>query len=139
MNNDELIAQNKDLIFELYNWIKNHLGFQEDPVISFIKNKQNAQDVFGRTGYYDPNIKKVVVFITGRHMKDILRSLAHELVHHNQNCRGDFVNKMGETSDNYAQNNEYLREREREAYEVGNLLFRDFEDNYKTARKYEKL
>jgi hypothetical protein len=32
----------------------------------------------------------------------------------------------------YAQNNKELRELEREAYETGNLLFRDWEDNLNT-------
>tara|TARA_R110000782_G_scaffold268793_1_gene365848 strand:- start:1901 stop:2710 length:810 start_codon:yes stop_codon:yes gene_type:complete len=61
-----------------------------------------------------------------------MRSLSHELVHHAQNCRGDFTaDLMGETGKGYAQNNDYLREMEREAYEKGNLTFRDWEDTHK--------
>ncbi len=39
---------------------------------------------------------------------------------------------MGEAGPGYAQSNEHLREMEREAYEEGNLCFRDWEDGIKT-------
>ena len=35
------------------------------------------------------------------------------------------------TVEGYAQEDGHLREMEREAYETGNLIFRDWEDNYK--------
>jgi hypothetical protein len=76
---------------------------------------------------------EIVVFTTNRHPKDILRSIAHELVHHMQNCRGDLGKE--EAGENYAQNNPHLRKMEAEAYEKGNLIFRDFEDNLKTKNK----
>jgi hypothetical protein len=60
-----------------------------------------------------------------------MRSLSHELVHHSQNCRGDFDGGIA-TVDGYAQEDGHLREMEREAYETGNMIFRDWEDNYKS-------
>jgi hypothetical protein len=59
-----------------------------------------------------------------------MRSLAHELVHHAQNCRGQFGGGIA-TVDGYAQEDGHLREMEREAYETGNLIFRDWEDGIK--------
>ena len=72
-----------------------------------------------------------MLYTQGRHIKDILRSLSHELVHHHQNCRGDFDGDIT-TNEGYAQNDEHLREMEREAYECGNMIFRDWEDNLKS-------
>ena len=47
--------------------------------------------------------------MNGRHPKDILRSLGHELVHHKQNCDGQFDN-AGETVEGYEQTNPHLRQ-----------------------------
>ena len=70
--------------------------------------------------------------------QDVMRSFSHELVHHAQNCRGDF-NNASEMGEGYAQNDEHLREMEREAYEVGNMCFRDWEDGIKSTIYYEHL
>ena len=59
-----------------------------------------------------------------------MRSLSHELVHHTQNCRGEF-NKSMEVGEGYAQKDKHLREMEEEAYLQGNMCFRDWEDTYK--------
>ena len=74
----------------------------------------------------------------GRHHKDLLRSLSHELVHHAQNCRGDFDGDFT-TQEGYAQTDEHLRKMEEEAYLVGNMTFRDHEDAIKSEQLYEKL
>jgi hypothetical protein len=60
------------------------------------------------------------------------------LVHHGQNCRGD-LNVAGAGEQGYAQKDPHLREMEREAYEVGNLCFRDWEDNYKQQTNYVQV
>jgi hypothetical protein len=62
----------------------------------------------------------VYVYATNRHPKDILRSIAHELMHHKQNCDGRLDKTYGEGSDN-------LEILEREANEAGYLV-REFED-----------
>jgi hypothetical protein len=67
-----------------------------------------------------------------------MRSLSHELVHHTQNCNGQF-DDVGEMGEGYAQNDEHLREMEREAYEQGNLCFRDWEDSIKGTIYSESL
>jgi hypothetical protein len=75
---------------------------------------------------------EVVVYVDGRHPKDVIRSLSHELVHHTQNCRGDLNSDIaGETELGYAQNNPHMRKMESEAYEQGNLCMRDWEDSVK--------
>ncbi len=99
--------------------------FQSDP--------SNADVLLGKTAHYDPQNFEVYLYVDKRHPKDILRSLSHELVHHAQNCRGDFAN-AGDTSPGYAQRDPHMRKMEREAYTKGNLIFRDFEDLIKTGK-----
>tara|TARA_B100000424_G_C22679358_1_gene372214 strand:+ start:102 stop:497 length:396 start_codon:yes stop_codon:yes gene_type:complete len=100
------------------------------PSLFLRQDKENGAMTLGRTAFYDPSELKIVLYITGRHPKDILRSFAHELIHHVQNERGDL--QLGDSSDpQYAQKDDHLRKMEMEAYLKGNMLMRDFEDNFK--------
>ena len=118
------------LIKSLYEASKETLGFKPDAKIVILTNEENSNNPLGKTAYYDPANHKIGLYTQGRHVKDIMRSLSHELVHHSQNCRGDFNEGLA-TVEGYAQEDGHLREMEREAYETGNLIFRDWEDNYK--------
>ena len=123
----------KPFIDSLQKFAQKRLKFEEPPKLFLKQDQENAKGVLGKTAYYDPNEKSITLFTTGRHPKDVLRSFAHELVHHTQNLRGDLSpEKCGEMGMGYAQTNPHMREMEREAYEKGNLCFRDWEDNYKT-------
>ena len=100
------------------------------PKLFLRQDKENGAMTLGRTAFYDPSELKIVLFVTGRHPKDILRSFDHELIHHVQNERGDL--NLGDSSDpQYAQKDDHLRKMEMEAYLKGNMLMRDFEDNFK--------
>jgi len=115
---------------KLYKEAKEKFSIQRPPNVFLRDDKKNAKKLFGRTAYYDPGDSTIVVFITDRHPKDILRSYCHELIHHVQNERGDL--KIGDASSpTYAQDDEHMRKMEKEAYLEGNLLLRDFEDNFK--------
>ena len=116
---------------DLYNFSQKFLGFDRPATIAFESHGDKARNVFAPTGNYNPTTRTITIFVDHRHPKDILRSLAHELVHHGQNCRGEFKRDMA-TILGYAQNNPHMREMEIEAYKNGNImLFRDWEDNYK--------
>ena len=100
------------------------------PKLTLKKDKENSSKTLGSTAYYDPENLTIALYISGRHPKDILRSFAHELIHHVQNERGDL--QGGDASNpQYAQQDKHLRDMEKEAYLEGNLLMRDFEDNFK--------
>ena len=114
------------------------MGFNEPPKLFLKGSAENAEDPLGKTAFYDPAAKAITVFITGRHPKDIMRSISHELVHHAQNCRGEF-DSPGEMGAGYAQTNDHLRNMEREAYEKGNMCFRDWEDSIKSTIYFEHL
>ena len=127
-------------VYHLEQWVDNFfpysqkkLGFDKPVDIIFQSDEDNADKMLGKTAYYDPTSLQVVLYTDGRHPKDIMRSLSHELVHHAQNCRGDFTGD-NETYEGYAQSDPHLRQMEREAYTKGNLIFRDFEDLIKTGK-----
>jgi len=114
-------------------YAQKRMGFNRPPTIFFDSDPENANNVLGKTGYYNPETDEIVIFVDKRHPKDILRSLSHELIHHSQNCRGDLdIEVAGETTPGYAQSNAHMREMESEAYKLGNgLYFRDWEDSLK--------
>ena len=118
----------RDLLKEFYPFARKRFGFDKNAKIIFLEDEDNASNPLGKTAYYNPGDYTVSVYVTGRHPKDILRSVSHELVHHTQNCRGEFTNTENMGGQGYAQKDEHLREMEREAYEQGNLCFRDWED-----------
>lgn len=107
-----------------------------DPKIFFNEDKQNADDLLGKTGYYNPASEEIHLFITDRHAKDILRSFAHEIVHHEQNCSGYTATiDMSKTKlPDYASHDKGLRKAERDAFTRGNVLFRDWTDSLKRKR-----
>ena len=120
----------KDKFVDLYKDARDKFNIQKAPKLILGQDEENAKKIFGRTAYYDPDESTIVVFITNRHPKDILRSFCHELIHHVQNERGDLM-KGNNLSPTYAQDDDHMREMEMEAYLEGNLLLRDFEDNFK--------
>jgi len=95
------------------------------------------QGDLGSTAMYNMVDDTVTLYTNGRHPKDILRSLAHELVHHCQNCRGEF-DELGEIEEDYIQKNPHLREMEREAY-LGNMEFRDWEKKVRSSDSAKSL
>ena len=123
----------EDSLNEFYPYSKEKLGFDRDAVFNFISDPENGEKLLGKTAYYDPSEFSVTIYVDGRHPKDIMRSISHELVHHAQNCRGDLSNLSMAGEQGYAQKDSHLREMEREAYESGNMIFRDWEDGVKAG------
>lgn len=116
----------KDLIQKFYPHAKEKLGFDHPVRVIMRQDAENAQQSLGKTAYYDPAEKIIVLYVTNRHPKDVLRSFSHELVHHAQNCRGELDDLS--TDGHYAKDGKG-REIEAEAYLQGNFNLRDYEDN----------
>jgi len=85
----------------------------------------NSQDFFGKTAYYDPNEQLIVLYTQGRHPKDIVRSYAHEMIHHIQNLE----DRLGNITTTNTTEDDHLDSIEREAYEEGNIAFRNWTDS----------
>jgi len=128
----------KPLIKQFMPFAQKEMGFDRPPKLFLRQDSQNADDPLGKTGFYDPKNESITIFTSGRHPKDVMRSLAHELMHHAQKCNGDFdnVENMGEQG--YAQSNSHLRTMEIQAYQAS-IVFRDWEDSIKGTIYNESL
>ena len=128
INNSSLdISGFRDIIQSLVSFSKERYGFKRPPALFLNSDPENAVDPLGRTAYYDPQSEEIHIYVDNRHPKDIMRSIAHELIHHVQNMRGDFDGNYYH-GPGYAQKDKHMRNMEKEAYLEGNLLLRDFED-----------
>ena len=108
--------------------LDNGMNISPLPKLKFIDNdKENADGLLGKTAYYDPLEKSITIYTLNRHPKDILRSYAHEIVHHVQNLENR-LNNINTTNTN---EDGALPEIEKEAYEKGNMILRNWEDDIK--------
>lgn len=138
----ELIKENQEQDWNLQDafvslskfMIDKGMSIQPLPKIQFIDNDEgNAQNILGNTAYYNPQSKAIVLYTLNRHPKDILRSFCHEMVHHEQNMKGT----LGDIRTQNTTEDSHLDRIEREAYEKGNIMFRNWEDNYKKTWQSE--
>lgn len=113
---------------EIGNYMEDN-GLHVKPFPSVELDKSEQDGLFIKTGHYEPENKKIVLFVTDRHPKDILRSFAHEMVHHAQNLRGE---DLGFSGNDDVKDNKRLEKLESEAYLKGNIYFRKWTE---TARK----
>lgn len=111
-------------------------GLKVHPLPSIELNWDEQDGLFIRTGYYAPGEKKVVLFCNGRHVKDILRSYAHEMIHHAQNLEGK---NLSFTSNDDVKDNKELEKLEAEAYLKGNILFRKWTEYVQHENKKDML
>ena len=128
----------KKYLKEYYNHAAKELKLSRAPKLFLDQDKKNADDLLGKTGYYDPEKEEIHLFITDRHAKDVIRSFAHELIHHDQKLSGfDEKLDLSKTASDpaYASHDPKLREMERDAFERGNMMFRDWCDSKKMERK----
>ena len=101
------------------------------PKLKIIKNDfKNAEQLLGKTAYYNPNDCSITLYILNRHPKDILRSFSHEMIHRMQDNEGR-LNNINTTNTNEDDN---LKQLEEEAYLKGNIMFRNWEDSIKKNR-----
>jgi hypothetical protein len=117
----------KPLLLEISKFMINQgMEIQPLPKVQFVDNDvNNAQDILGTTAYYNPQSKTIILYTLNRHPKDILRSFCHEMVHHEQNIKGTLGNiKTQNTTED-----SHLNKIEREAYERGNIMFRNWIDS----------
>ena len=133
--------ETRKLAKDLLLFMKDKYGFDQMPHVKFVFDKQNAENPLGYTGHYADQTGDIVIYCEGRHPKDILRSLAHETLHHVQNFEGAFKDKdMSDTSDpNYLVKNDFLKGIEADAFERGNVTFREWEASKKEDTGMKKL
>jgi hypothetical protein len=117
----------------MYDHFAQKYGFKKPPVMVFDSDPSNKANVLGKTAYYDPSNLEIHVYTDGRHPKDMLRSIAHELIHHRQNLEGR-LNVGGYHGEGYYLKNKELKKLEQEAMKDGNETLREYEDGLKLKR-----
>ena len=105
------------------------MNIQPLPEVKVRKDLAESEQFFGKTAYYDPNENTIVLYTQGRHPKDVMRSFTHEMVHHIQNLEG----RLGQIETSNTNESDALLELEKEAYLVGNITFRNWEDKTKNG------
>ena len=124
---NSLVWPHQESLVTLSKYLMKELDIEKVPNIELKEDDENAKNVLGKTAYYNPSTYTITLYIIDRHPKDILRSFSHEMIHHKQNLDGRLENI---TTTNTNEDDE-LTEIEREAYELGNILFRNWEDKIK--------
>ena len=123
MNSENKIDMLNYWIEEIVKFIRTKMEIDPLPRIRLDQTPNPEDELFIKTGYYDPTSNELVLFIDNRHIKDILRTFCHEMVHRNQNI----VDPDGfatHVSDKPLNEDPELKEIESEAFLYGNLLFR---------------
>ena len=104
-------------------FIEQGVKIEPIPQVKLLRGSGNRFDPFIPTGNYSGEDMTITLYIGNRHVKDILRSYCHELIHHNQNLKDPekfaSLNKAGNLVENSA-----LEKFESDAYKRGNILFR---------------
>lgn len=75
-------------IDKVNNYVHTIDGMKIDPLPSIqlvdsSNSKNSRSDLLISTGGYAPALNSIILYTDNRHLKDILRSYCHELVHHN--------------------------------------------------------
>ena len=96
------------------------------PKVRFVDgDSENARDFFGKTAYYSPDEQLIVLYTEGRHPKDIVRSFAHEMIHHIQYLE----DRLGNISSTNTTEDDHLDKLEQEANLRGTMTFRNWTDS----------
>jgi Zn-dependent peptidase ImmA (M78 family) len=115
MKDSEKAAVLQDFVKFVYQ----ELDIHTQPEIVFTEDTKFArgQKSFGS---YNPSKASILVYTKNRNMADVLRTLAHELVHHKQNEEGYIEQKSGQTGSPI----------ENEANSVAGILLRNYGVNH---------
>lgn len=123
VNNGEM-KKFRDYAEDLIGFFKeNGIDVGETPDIIIDMAETDPYDPFVPTGHYDFTENAVTLHARGRQCKDVLRTLAHELVHVSQYVRDPEGYASFDKTGSLEDNPELLRYEE-EAYAKGNVMFR---------------
>ena len=118
MINEALLPREKkvELINRFVKYAGEKLQFgSELPKITLSDDEKEAETIHS-FGKFTPNAKEIRVVIANRNLADVLRTLAHELVHYKQHLDGKLNKDSGETGS----------EQENEANAMAGVLLREF-------------
>jgi cytidyltransferase-like protein len=109
-------ANDKKLLKQFIGFAIKELGIQKPPTSLTLSRDNNAAKTMHSFGSFNPNNDKIWLYVKNRNMADLLRTLAHELVHRKQAEDGRIDYNSGETGS----------EIENEANAMAGVLLRKF-------------
>lgn len=95
---------NRVLMEKFIEFCNTHLGIENPCIIRLTKDR--GVNGIVTTAYYDIINCVICVYIKDRAIMDIMRSVAHEIVHHHQNERGDLMGSPEDGADGSPLENE---------------------------------
>lgn len=116
-NTSENLTESKNSSLVLRDFLKfavEQLKLRQLPKIKFQKKHSESHPT--TFGYFDPDTDHIVIVLDRRHPMDIMRTLAHELVHYKQRLEHSLDTQSGETGS----------EHENQANATAGILMRDF-------------
>lgn len=105
--------QRNEIIEEFINFVKNKINLSQIPNIEISYDENDAQKMKS-FGLYDGN--RLFVIAANRNLADILRTIAHELIHHKQALDGRIKSNSNDTGSDI----------ENEANALAGVLMREF-------------
>lgn len=115
---EEVLLEKKkvaDAIEDFTQFAKLHLNLDSLPQIDLNYDLEAAEN-FGAFGGYYPEEQRIELNVAGRHTMDILRTLAHELVHYRQGTLEPLPEDAGDTGSPY----------ENEANALAGVIMREY-------------
>lgn len=97
--NEVLLPKEKkvEVINDFVRFVANKLEYGDEiPKIILSDDEKEAESMHS-FGKFTPELKEIRVVIANRNLADILRTLAHELVHYKQNFDGKLTPESNET------------------------------------------
>ena len=117
LNEQLLPFQKKDeIINEFVEFATKKLDLGNEPPNVVISHKDNDAEEMKSFGRFVPNTNEIKVVGINRNLADVLRTIAHELVHYKQNKEGELNQNSGETGS----------AEENEANALAGVLMREF-------------
>ena len=105
----------EEIVRDFVAFCRERLGLQRETVLRI--KRDPAWPGRNKTfGHYNPNNNELTIALTGRHIMDILRTTAHEMVHQRQFELQDMPDEAGETGSEW----------ENEANAGAGILMRDY-------------
>jgi len=119
--NEALLPKEKkiEIINDFVKYAGKRLGYTDNLPKIVLSNDEKEAETMHSFGKYTPISKEIRVVIANRNLADVLRTLAHEMIHHKQNLDGKLTsdsNKTGSPDEN-------------EANSLAGVLLRDFGKN----------
>jgi hypothetical protein len=113
--NEQAPPSNEETLIDFVKFCSDQLGLENEPVLKIRKDPEwsRRNKTFGR---FNGGTGQLEVSVAGRHMMDVLRTIAHELTHQHQHEREDVPEHAGETGSEW----------ENEANARAGVLMRDY-------------